>query len=155
VEHLHDLGKLLFAFIVFWAYIGFSQFFLIWYGNIPEETSWYLERMHGSWKPYTVGLACGHFALPFLFLMSRNVKRRTPLLVAGATWMLLMHFGDLHWLVMPNLHHEGFGPSLLDLSTFLGVGGTCLAWIGWQLRGHALLPVRDPLLAESLGFENA
>jgi hypothetical protein len=155
VEHFHDLGKLLFAFTVFWAYIGFSQYFLIWYGNIPEETDWYLDRSRGSWMSVTVFLALGHFAIPFLYLMSRTIKRSKPLLVAGSVWMLSMHYLDLYWLVMPRLHAGGAAPSPLDLTTFVGIGGIWIAWVVLQMRGRPLLPVRDPRLAESLSFESA
>lgn len=154
VEHFHDLGKLLFAFSVFWAYIGFSQFFLIWYGNIPEETAWYLHRFEGSWLPLTILLAVGHFGVPFFFLMPRTIKRRTALLVTGALWMLAMHALDIYWLVLPTLHHEGAHLSLLDLTTFAGIGGLFLAAIGIGLRRHALVPVGDPRLVESITFEN-
>jgi hypothetical protein len=154
VEHFHDLGKLLFAFTVFWAYIAFSQFFLIWYGNIPEETLWYLHRLEGSWRTITVLLAVGHFGVPFLFLMSRNVKRRTGLLVLGALWMLLMHLIDVYWLVMPTLYEHGPRPGLLTLTTWLGIGGLFLAAVTWVLGRHALVPVRDPRLIESLSFQN-
>jgi len=155
VEHFHDVGKLLFAFTVFWAYIAFSQFFLIWYGNIPEETAFYLHRSHGSWSAVTAMLAWGHFGVPFLFLMSRNIKRRTAFLAAGAVWMLVMHLIDLHWLIMPVHHGEGLHPTLLDFTTLVGIGGAFLAFVGQRLRRGALVPVRDPRLAESLGFENA
>jgi hypothetical protein len=153
-EHYHDLGKLLFAFTVFWAYIGFSQFFLIWYGNIPEETLWYKHRLHGSWMAVSVFLAVGHFGLPFFYLMPRSIKRNPRTLAVGALWMLFMHFVDIHWMVMPALHEEGVGASLLDLTTLLAVGGVFVAVSGWLLRRHPLLPVGDPRLAESLGFEN-
>ncbi len=155
LEHLHDLGKLLFAFTVFWAYIAFSQYFLIWYANIPEETIFYAHRAQGSWLTLSKMLMWGHFGIPFLFLMSRHIKRRPATLVLGSVWMLLMHYLDLYWLIMPNRHTEGVHFGLLDLSTLLGIGGLFLAVIGWQLRRRALIPVRDPRLAESLAFENA
>ena len=155
VEHFHDLGKLLFAFVVFWTYIGFSQFFLIWYGNMPEETVWYLHRLEGGWRTITLTLAIGHFAVPFLFLMSRNVKRRRPLLAAGALWMLALHYVDLYWLVMPNLHSHDVHPSLLDLTTFVGVGGLFMAAYAWLLGRSSLVPIGDPRLVESLTFENS
>ena len=90
VEHFHDLGKLLFAFTVFWTYIAFCQFFVIWYGNMPEETLWYIDRLEGSWEQVTIFLAVGHFAIPFFFLMSHKIKRKAPLLLIGAVWMLLL-----------------------------------------------------------------
>jgi hypothetical protein len=154
-EHFHDLGKLLSAFTIFWAYIGFSQYFLIWYANIPEETVWYQARLVGSWRVMTIALAVGHFGVPFFFLMSRNVKRRRPLLVAGAVWMLLMHLLDIHWLVMPTHRPDGFRLHALDVTTVLAVGGLVLALFGQRLRRHALLPLRDRHLADSLRFENA
>jgi len=154
VEHFHDLGKLLYAFTVFWAYIGFSQFFLIWYANLPEETTWFLRRMDGGWKSFTVTLAVGHFALPFLFLMSQHIKRRRWTLVASAAWMLWMHLLDVYWLVMPGFLPEGPNLHPLDLTTLIGVGGLVLAAFGLLLRRHALVPSRDPRLLESLGFEN-
>jgi len=154
LEHFHDLGKLLFAFTVFWAYIAFSQFFLIWYANLPEETTFFFQRTEGSWLAATRLLAVGHFVVPFFFLMPRSIKRRRPLLLLGASWMLLMHWLDLYWLVMPNLHPEGVRLSLLDLTCFLAVGGLFFSVLGALLRSGALVPIRDPRLVESLGFEN-
>jgi hypothetical protein len=153
-EHFHDLGKLLFAFTVFWAYIGFCQFFLIWYGNIPEETIWYRHRLEGSWTAVSLLLAVGHFGLPFFFLMPRSVKRNPRLLGAAAGWMLLMHLVDVHWIVMPSLHAHGVGLSILDVAALLAVGGAFVAAFGVLLRRHALVPLGDPRLPESLGFEN-
>ena len=153
-EHLHDLGKLLFAFVAFWAYIGFSQFFLIWYGNLPEETVFFAARLAGSWRQASVLLALGHFVAPFFFLLPRTIKRNTSALAAGAAWMLLMHLLDLYWLVMPNLHPAGMAPSLLDAAALIGSSGAFLAAFGWSLRRQALVPLRDPRLPESLLFEN-
>ena len=153
-EHLHDVGKLLFAFVVFWTYIAFSQFFLIWYANIPEETIWYLHRMEGSWRQMSILLAVGHFIVPFFFLMSRHIKRNQLLLSIGASWMLLMHFIDLHWLVMPTFHETGFSFTVLDFTTMLGVGGLFLAAFGFFLTRAKLVPARDPRLIESVTFEN-
>ena len=154
-EHLHDVGKFLFAFTAFWAYIGFSQFFLIWYGNLPEETIWYKARMEGSWLTVSLLLMAGHFVAPFLYLMGRTVKRKGTTLAIGGAWLLFMHFVDLYWQVMPTLHPEGLRPSVLDVAAFMAVGGCFLAAAGWLIRRQALVPVRDPRLAESLAFENA
>ena len=153
-EHLHDVGKFLFAFTCFWAYIGFSQFFLIWYANLPEETVWFKARLEGSWRAVSILLALGHFAAPFLYLMGRAVKRRGWSLALGGAWLLVMHFLDLHWQIMPTLHPEGFRPSLLDAAALMTVGGCFAAAAGWLMRRQALVPVRDPRLAESLAFEN-
>lgn len=154
-EHFHDIGKLLFGFTVFWAYIAFSQYFLIWYGNIPEETVFFAHRMEGSWASLSAMLMWGHFAVPFLFLMSRHIKRRAWSLTAGSLWMLLMHYADLYWVVMPSLHHHGLHFSPLDLTTMAGIGCLFMAAVTWQMRTRALVPHRDPRLAESLNFENA
>ena len=153
-EHLHDVGKLLFGFTAFWAYIAFSQFFLMWYANLPEETIWYKARLEGSWKALSILLMAGHFGVPFFYLMGRAVKRRGSTLAVGGVWLLTMHFLDLYWQVMPTLHPEGVRPSALDLAAFVAVGGCFVAAAGWLLRRQALVPLRDPRLAESLAFEN-
>jgi len=126
-EHYHDMGKLMFAFIVFWAYIGFSQYMLMWYANLPEETVWYAARQTGSWTTVSLVLLFGHFLLPFLLLMSRSVKRRKLLIVTGAVWILLMQWLDVYWLVMPSKTPAGFAPGLSDLVTFVGIGGLFFA----------------------------
>jgi hypothetical protein len=154
-EHLHDVGKFLFAFTAFWAYIGFSQFFLIWYANLPEETIWYQARLVGSWRMVSILLMVGHFGIPFLYLMGRTVKRRASTLAVGGAWLLIMHFVDLYWQVMPTLHPEGLSPSILDVAAFFAVGGCFVAAAGWLMRRQALVPLRDPRFAESLAFENA
>jgi hypothetical protein len=154
-EHLHDIGKFLFAFTAFWAYISFSQFFLMWYGNMPEETIWYKARMEGSWMTVSILLMAGHFGVPFLYLMGRSVKRRGATLAAGGAWLLAMHYLDLYWQVMPTLHPGGLRPSVLDVAAFVTVGGCFLAAAALLMRRQALVPIRDPRLAESLAFENA
>jgi len=154
-EHLHDLGKFLFAFMCFWAYIGFSQFFLIWYANLPEESFWFKARLEGSWEIASLLLMAGHFGVPFLYLMGRDVKRNGRTLAIGGMWLLAMHFVDIYWQVMPTLHPEGIRPSVLDVAALLAVGGCFAAAVGWLMRRQALVPVRDPRLGESLAFENA
>ena len=153
-EHLHDIGKLLFAFTAFWAYIAFSQFFLMWYANLPEETIWYQVRLGGSWMQVSILLMAGHFAAPFFFLMGRSVKRKDATLAVGGVWLLVMHFVDLYWQVMPTLHPEGFRPSALDVAALVAMGGCFLAAASWLMRRQALVPLRDPRIAESLAFEN-
>jgi hypothetical protein len=154
-EHLHDIGKFLFAFTAFWAYIAFSQFFLMWYANLPEETIWYKARMEGSWLTVSLFLMAGHFGVPFFYLMGRDVKRKGSTLAVGGAWLLAMHFVDLYWQVMPTLHPEGLRPSLLDVAALVTVGGCFVAAVSWLMRRQALVPLRDPRLAESLAFENA
>lgn len=154
VEHVHDVGKLLFGFTVFWTYIGFSQYFLIWYANMPEETAYYMHRSHGSWPSIAKLLIGGHFVLPFFFLMPRAIKRSSALLAFAATWLLAMHYVDMYWCVMPIHLPEGPGFSALDGTATLGVGGFFLAALGWVASRRSLVPLRDPRLAESLSFEN-
>ncbi len=152
-EHLHDIGKFLFAFSAFWAYIGFSQFFLMWYANLPEETIWYKVRIEGSWLWVSLLLMAGHFGVPFFYLMGRAVKRRGSTLAIGGAWLLAMHFLDIYWQVMPTLHPEGLRPSLLDVAALVTVGGCFVAAASWLMRRQALVPLRDPRLAESLALE--
>jgi hypothetical protein len=158
-EHYHDLGKLVFAFTVFWAYIAFSQYMLIWYANIPEETQWYLARQNGGWVAVTLVLLFGHFVLPFLALVSRIPKRRKFVLVIPAIWMLLMHWVDIYWLVMPgvtlgDLPADRVPFGVMDVACFVGVGGLFLAAAAHRARNRSLVPERDPRLLESLTFEN-
>jgi len=153
-EHLQDLGKLMFAFTVFWAYIAFSQFFLIWYGNIPEETIWYRMRLAGGFKLVTIVLAVGHFAVPFFFLLPRAIKRNAATLVLAAVWLLAMHYVDVYWLVIPSIEGLGARPGIVDLAALVTVGGAFLAAFGWLLVRSPLVPAGDPRLSESLAFEN-
>jgi hypothetical protein len=153
-EHYHDLGKLLFGFVVFWAYIAFSQYMLVWYGNIPEETIWYAHRLEHGWEAVTVALALAHFVVPFFYLLLRRTKRNRALLAAACVWLLAAHGLDLYWLVMPAVHPEGVAFSLLGPLAWLGVGGLVAAALGWLLRRPAAVPVGDPRLPESLSFEN-
>jgi hypothetical protein len=152
--HLHDIGKLLFAFTAFWAYIAFCQFFLMWYANLPEETIWYKARIEGSWLQVSLVLMVGHFVAPFFYLMGRTVKRKGATLAVGGAWLLAMHFVDLYWQVMPTLHPEGLRPSVLDVAALVAIGGCFVTAAGWLMRRQALVPMRDPRLAESLAFEN-
>ena len=123
VEHVHDLGKFLFSFTVFWGYMAFSQYFLIWYANIPEETIWFLHRWEGSWKYITLVLVFGHFLIPFLALMPRAAKRNFTFMRIISIWILFMHFFDLYWIAMPTLHKHGFHFSWMDLTSMIGIGG--------------------------------
>jgi len=154
VEHYHDLGKFLFSFTVFWGYMAFSQYFLIWYANIPEETIWFAHRWEGSWKYITLVLVFGHFVVPFLALMPRAAKRNLKFMRIISIWILLMHFFDLYWLVIPTLHKHGFHFSWMDLTAMIGIGGI-FVWYFWQsyLKG-ALVPVNDTKLAESIKLVN-
>jgi hypothetical protein len=155
VEHYHDIGKLLFAFIVFWAYIAFSQYMLIWYGNIPEETGWYLKRQTGDWAWVSLALLFGHFVIPFLVLISRTVKRKPILLAITGVYMVLMCWIDIYWLVVPEFSPGVARFGLLDVFCFLGLVGVYSSVLFLNLRRASLLPEKDPRLHESLAFENA
>jgi len=156
-EHYHDLGKLLFGFTVFFAYIGFSQYFLIWYANIPEETFWYTARWEHGWAPVSLGMIFFGFALPFAWLLTRHAKRNLGPLLVGALIVLVGRVFDAYWLVMPSLDHHHHGPhvSWFTLTAVLGIGGMFVGLLALRLSKHPLIPVGDPHLRSSLDFENA
>ncbi len=154
-DHYQDLGKYTFGFIVFWGYIAFSQYMLIWYGNIPEETQWYQRRSAGEWGYVSLLLVVFHFFVPFFVLISRWPKRRRWLLGAACLWILAMHWFDVYWLVMPEWSHPRVPLSWMDLANFVGIGGICTAGALMWLAGRPLVPLGDPRLRESLLFENA
>ena len=157
VEHYHDLGKLLFGFMCFWAYVSFSQFMLQWYAAIPEELTFYHHRWDvGVWRNVSLGIVLLHFIFPFVFIMSRNVKRNLGLLRLGALLLLTMHIIDIYWQVMPNVPHQtSFAPSWIDFFGFLGPVGVFLAVAFRRLNEYPLLPVGDPRLQRSIKFVNA
>jgi len=155
VEHFHDLGKLTFAFIIFWSYMGFSQYFLIWYANIPEETIWFLHRWEGSWKAVSQMIIFGHFVAPFFLLLTRMAKRNLAFLGALAVWILLMRWVDIYWLVFPTHSPHGVHLSWMDVTTMLGIGGIFVWYFWYKLKRHPLIPVKDPRLQESIEFVNS
>lgn len=158
IEHFHDLGKLTFGFIVFWAYIGFAQFMLIWYAALPEETTFYHNRWdHGPWATISLFLLVGHFVVPFFWLISRNFKRVLGRLQIGAAMVLFMHLVDIYWLVMPNfaLGSDSFSFHWLDVTCLLAVGGLYSAFVFFRMTKFPLVPVGDPRLQRSLHFQNA
>jgi hypothetical protein len=155
VEHLHDVGKLLFGFVIFWAYIAFSQYFLIWYANFPEETRWYITRRSGSWNALSWALVFGHFALPFALLLFRATKRSPFWLGFAAAWVLVLHYLDLYWLIMPALHAAEVRPHWLDAALVLTLACLCGAVVARACQAHPLVPVGDPRLAESLAFRTS
>lgn len=150
IEHHHDLGRLLFAFTVWWAYIAASQYFLIWYGNLPEETHWFLDRWVGSWRLWSLFIIAFHFAIPFFVLVFRAGKRSKPVLVSMAILFLVMHWVDLYWVVMPTLHKAGVRLSWMDLTAWIGIGGIYLGLFWKRLAAHPLVPVGDPHLQKSM-----
>jgi hypothetical protein len=153
-EHYHDLGKMMFAFTVFWAYVTFSQFMLMWYANMPEETAFFKLRFDHGWQWVGWTLVFGNFLIPFFGLLSRWLKRRKATLAFWAVWILAAHWVDMYWNVMPNLHPEGPTIGLLDVTCLLGLGGLFLAGAAVQAKKVLLVPVKDPRLGQSLAFEN-
>jgi hypothetical protein len=165
VEHYHDLGKLTFGFLVFWAYISFSQLMLIWYAALPEETTFYHHRWDSEpWRTISVLLIVGHFIMPFFGIMSRNFKRRLAILRFWVMWILVMHVVQMYWFVMPYVSasqatpgatEAGFAFHYFDALCLVGVGGVYLGFVLYQMTKHALIPVGDPRLERALRFENA
>jgi hypothetical protein len=169
-EHYHDLGKWMFCFVFFWGYIAFSQYMLLWYSNIPEEVAWLAHRgattalltvdkggsIHAgpngfSW--WSIALLFGELLIPFAGLLSRHVKRNNASLTFWAIWILVFHYVNMYWLVMPELDGAvHFG--LVEILCFIGIGGICMATMMRLLSKHALRPVHDPRVMESLAFEN-
>jgi len=148
---LHDLGKLLFAFVMLWAYVNFSQFLIVWAGNLPEEIPWYIQRLRGGWQGLAVLILLFHFVLPFLLLLSRDLKRNAPTLAKVAGVLFVFRLVDLYWLVAPDLRHDGgFHVSWMDLTAPIGVGGIWLYWFARELKTRPLLPRHEPDLEEFL-----
>jgi hypothetical protein len=148
--HFHDLGKLLLAFVMLWAYFSFSQFLIIWSGNIPEETKWYLHRLRGGWGWVGISLVILHFALPFVLLLSRDLKRNARRLATIAALIFVMRIIDVFWLVAPEFNREHFKFSWMDLVAPLAFGGLWLAFFIWQLGLRPLLPFNDPNFEEGI-----
>jgi hypothetical protein len=161
----HDLGKLLLAFVMLWAYLSFSQFLIIWSGNLPEEIPWYIVRIRGAWGAVALLLVIGHFALPFLLLLSRDLKRHAHLLARVAAVVLVMRFVDILWLIAPTFGahapaeaaagHEGLSFPLhwMDFAIPLGLAGIWLFVFARLLRTRALLPVNDPYFKEAFAHD--
>lgn len=153
-EQVHDLGKLAFAFVMLWAYVNYSQFLITWSGNLPEEIPWYQRRFEGGWQYLALALVVLHFALPFLVLLSREVKRNLGLLAKAMGVVLFMRLVDIFWLVGPDLGGHGPGAQhglhvhWLDPAAVLAVGGAWLWFYARQLGTRPLLPLGDPELAE-------
>jgi hypothetical protein len=145
-DQFQDLGKLLLAFIMLWAYFSFSQFLIIWAGNLPEETPWYIHRLHGGWQWIGAAQIVLHFALPFGILLSRDLKRNARLLSLVAVGVVFMRFVDLYWLVTPAFSPGVLSVHWLDIVTLFGVGGVWLAYFVNQLKGRPLLPLQDASL---------
>jgi hypothetical protein len=152
-RHFHDLGKLLLAFTMLWAYLNFSQFLIIWSGNLPEEIPWYLERIRGSWGYVALALVLFHFALPFLLLLSQDLKKNSGRLARVALVILVMRLVDIIWLVAPTFEHHGFPIHWMHLAVPAGLIGVWLVMFTRNLRSLALMPLNDPFLKEAFAHD--
>ena len=144
------MGKYMFGFSIFWAYIGVSQYLLFWYANLPEEITYYLQRQRPGWLYFTILLHSVRFVLPFLLLLPRMAKRTPSYLVKVAYLVLFGAWLDVYWMVMPNFSPERFGFSFYDIGLFLGFSGILLFTVRRFLSQHQTIPVKDPLLHETL-----
>jgi hypothetical protein len=142
-SYIHDYGNLMLAFIMLWAYFSFSQWLIIWAGNLPDEISWYMTRLSGGWAWVGLFLALFHFAVPFALLLSRPFKRKVHTLVWLAAWLMCMRYVDLFWHIEPTFHKH-FYVSWLDIVLPLAIGGLWLAVFFGNLKSRPLLPLYDP-----------
>jgi len=153
-DHYYSLGTLLFAFTCFWGYIAFSQYMLIWYANLPEENFWFLNRWTGGWEYFSILLILMHFIIPFGALLSYPAKTNPKRLKFMSVWILLSHYLDLYWLVMPNLSISGHGYlfSWLDFVFPIGIVGLLILVFNIKAKKYNLIPVGDPKLQRGLDF---
>jgi hypothetical protein len=152
-RHFHDLGKLLLAFVMLWAYLSFSQFLIIWSGNLPEEIPWFIRRLRGPWGYVSLLLLLGHFALPFALLLSRDLKRNPGLLAKVAIFVIFMRFVDIVWLVAPVPEAHGFPIHWMNVVLPLGIAGIWVFLFVRQLGNRALLPLNDPYFKEAFAHD--
>jgi len=155
VEHYHDLGKWLLTMTAFYTYVAFSQYFLIWYANIHEETQWYRHRMQGSWLIVSLAMPFLRFLIPFFLLLCRPAKRSLGMIAFIAVWSLVVEYIDLYWVVMPVYYKNGPQLHWLDLATLVTTVGVCGLVFWTRLKQHKIVPVGDLRLEQSLHFENA
>jgi hypothetical protein len=147
--HFHDLGKLMFALVLLWSYLSVSQFLIIWSGNLPEEIPWYLNRAKGAWEWVSLVVVVGHFLLPFLILLSRDLKRKPRALGAVAIGIMLMRFLDTHWFIAPSFANASVF-HWMDPVALVGLGGIWLGVFLRQLQTRTLLPMNDPYFEDAL-----
>lgn len=150
LPHFEDLGKLLFGFTVFYAYIAFSQFMLYYYANIPEHTMWYYNRLQGSWETITWMLLFGRFVIPFILLLGLWAKSNLKLLASLSVLIVVMHFIEVFWIVTPALHEAGISVHWLDITLLLAFAGLFFGLFFQKFKSNSMVPKNDPLLAESL-----
>jgi hypothetical protein len=145
-QHLHDLGNMMFAFMVLWAYLSFSQFLIIWAGNLPDEIPWYLRRLRGGWGSVAFTLVVFHFATPFVLLLMRKTKRHAERLIKVCVLIILIRVVDVYWVVKPAFYDQKLSIYWLDFVAPIAIGGLWLALFFWQLNSRPLVPLRDPRL---------
>lgn len=150
-KQFHDYGKLLLAFVMLWAYFNFSQLIIIWSGNLPEESPWYMKRMEGGWQYVGVAIILFHFVLPFVILLSRDIKKRAGLLAGVALFVFVMRFVDMYWLIIPAFSPKVFSVHWVDAAAVFGMGGVWVWFFVWQLRRYPLVPLHDPALPLRVG----
>jgi hypothetical protein len=155
MEHYHDLGKWMFALTAFYTYIGFSQYLLIWYANLPEETIWYRHRMAGSWFWIAISMPLIRFIIPFFTLICRPAKRNLTILGLVAVWCLVVEYIDLYWVVMPAYFKDGPQIHWLDFVTLAATISLCGLVFWGRFRKHKMVPVGDMRFEQGLNFENA
>ncbi len=153
-DRFQDLGGLMLAFIILWAYMSFSQLLIMWSGNLPEEVVWYVHRTAGGWKVIVVLLMLFHFLFPILFLLSRDLKRRPQSLALVALLLIVAHLVNLWWLIEPAFYQTGLHIHWLDLVAPVAIGGLWVAMFAWQLKDKPLLPRRDPRFQEAFAHEH-
>jgi hypothetical protein len=150
-RHLHDVGKLMFANVIFFAYLAFSQFLIIWAGNLPDEIPYYVERLRGGWQYIGLAIVLGHFALPFALLLSRDLKRNVKPLVGIAIFVMAIRVVDVYWEIIPDATKGGsLSPSWVDFAVLIGIGGIWAAWFLTQLEQRPLIPINDLHIVEAL-----
>jgi hypothetical protein len=154
-EHYHDLGKWLFALTAFYTYVAFSQYMLMWYSNQPEETVWYRHRMVGPWFYVSLAMPFLRFLIPFFALLCRPAKRSLSVIGFFAVWSLVVEYIDLYWVVMPVYYPAGPQLHWLDLATLATTVGICGLVFWYRMKQHAIVPIGDLRLEQSLHFENA
>lgn len=149
-EHQHDIGKFLKGFSIFWAYIAFSQFMLIWYANIPEETEFYIMRSLNGWMPISIGLLIFRFVVPFLTLLPRSSKRNNSVLISVSILVLVMQYIDVYWMVYPNFFEGEMHFGLWEIGLFLGFAGLFLMTLTKFMSKNSIVAVNDPRIHEAL-----
>jgi hypothetical protein len=149
-NHIHDIAKLMFAFTVFWAYTGFSQYMLIWYANLPEETGYFLQRFNPGWEPWSIGLFIGKFFIPFFLLLPRGNKRSDVIVFLASCWILLMQYMDLNWMIQPQIFPNAPVFAVGDIGVWIGFIGVFGFTVLNFYRKNDLVAMKDPYLADSV-----